>query len=253
MTINEKTCKLSYAIMTHNEKSEFNRLMDCLEPFLIEDSEIVIVDDFSNSTMVEIIKQRNVKFLQRALDKDFGAQRNFTKSQCAGRFIFVLDPDEFPHPNLLKQIPAILEQMERGGVDGCIISRFNKLVESEELIESQIANILNSESLYLPAEDQLRIYRNSPNINWKRPLHEKLVGVSSILRLPNRIEYGIIHVKSRDRAIRQNKFYNSVGSIFYTIYIYLKFRIISFLRIIKIYSVIKYIFRFNLTQVKFEE
>ncbi len=253
MSLETKICRLSYAIMTHNEELEFNLLMDSLEPFLIENSEVVVVDDFSNPCMVGAIKRRHVNFFQRALNRNFAEQRNFTKSQCKGEFIFVLDPDESPAPHLLSRLPEILGQMERENLDGCILPRFNKIIESDGTIDPSTINISQADIIKSPPEDQLRIYRNTADIMWVNPLHESLKGINRALRLPNTVDYGIFHVKTKKRSIAQVEFYNSINSKLDNFIIDIKFRLIKLFRKINLLPIIQLITRPRITEVAFKE
>ncbi len=239
--------------MTHNEELEFSYLMEKIQPFLNDDREIVVVDDFSGFTMVEMIKSHRVKFFQRSLAKDFSAQRNFTKSKCTGQFIFAIDPDELPSSSLLTALPAILDQMERDRLDGCIVPRFNKLVELDKVFDPRTIDVSKIDLSSSLAEDQLRIYRNSPDIVWINPLHEKLTGLRRVLRLPSTPFYGIIHVKTKQRAKTQIAFYDSIGSGLGNIRIDIKFRVIKALRRIGLLSIVKRIARPQPIEVKFRE
>jgi glycosyltransferase involved in cell wall biosynthesis len=89
---------ISVALLTHNERAEFEWLMAALRPARDVFEEIVVVDDFSDPDFVAAIRQHQrdlpLRFFQRHLRKNFAAQRNYMKSLCVGRLIFFLDPDE---------------------------------------------------------------------------------------------------------------------------------------------------------------
>ena len=55
---------------------------------------------------------------------------------------------------------------------------------------------------------QGRIFRNRPNIRWEKPVHEQLVGFQTYAHLPTEHKYSIIHPKTIERQVEQNKFYN---------------------------------------------
>jgi glycosyltransferase involved in cell wall biosynthesis len=239
--------------MTHDEKLEFIALMERIKPFLTDDQEIVVVDDFSSLAMVEIIRSHHVKLFQRSLKKDFSAQRNFTQSKCSGQFIFMIDPDELPSSSLLMALSAILDQMERERLDGCIISRFNKLIDLDKTLDLRTIDTSNIDLSSTPAEDHVRIYRNSPDLTWVKPLHEKLIGLRQVLRLPSTPSYAILHVKTKERAASQVAFYNSIGSTLGNIRIDIKFRIIRALRRTGFLSLLKGYARQRLIEVKFHE
>ena len=205
------TLTLSFAIMTHNERAEFAWLMDTLRPFLSDFCEVVVLDDFSSSDMVELIKSCNVKFHQRALNKDFAAQRNYLRDLCKGGYIFVLDPDELPPNTLLKQLPIICEQMKQKNCDACSVPRYSKVIEGDEPIDARTLPLTNKEILDYPPDAQIRIFRNCPEIFWSDALHERLNGLRRVLSLPNGIDYALLHVKTTTRLKWQGDFYGSVA------------------------------------------
>jgi glycosyltransferase involved in cell wall biosynthesis len=245
------TCKLSYAILTHNEEREFSWLMEAIQPFLTDDSEIIVVDDFSTPSMVEQINSHNVKFFQRSLNNDFAAQRNFANSQCQGKFIFVLDPDEIPPPALLKSMSNILEQMDRDRLDACIVPRFNQIVDSDQPIDPRNFEISDAAMPRHSVEDHVRIYRNSASIAWIRPLHEKLTGCRRVLRLPASAHYSILHIKTRRRAESQVAFYNSHGSRWANLTISIKFSVLRVLQRAGLVSLLLRIARGHLVEVMY--
>src|ERR1700736_4991388 len=115
--------QVSVAMMTHNETAEFRWLMEALVPALDVIDEIVVVDDFSRPEFAAAVREFQdtmpLRFFQRALAKNFAAQRNYMKSLCRGRLIFFLDPDELTTLRLLRGLPKILEMMEALDIDVC--------------------------------------------------------------------------------------------------------------------------------------
>src|SRR5207244_2265508 len=91
-----RMAQISVAMMTHNETAEFRWLMEALVPALDVIDEIVVVDDFSGPEFTAAVRELEdtmpLRFFQRALGKNFAAQRNYMKSLCRGRLIFFLDP-----------------------------------------------------------------------------------------------------------------------------------------------------------------
>ena len=57
---------------------------------------------------------------------------------------------------------------------------------------------------------QGRIWRNRPNIMWKNPVHEVLVGYKEHTQLPAEEEFSFYHPKEIDRQEKQNKFYDTI-------------------------------------------
>ena len=57
---------------------------------------------------------------------------------------------------------------------------------------------------------QSRIYRNTPDINWKNAVHEVIEGHKQFTLLPAVDELALIHHKSIEKQEKQNNFYNTL-------------------------------------------
>jgi glycosyltransferase involved in cell wall biosynthesis len=204
---------ISVALMTHDEKTEFEWLMQALMPALDVIGEIVVVDDFSGPDFVASARQFEktmpLRFYQRALNKNFAAQRNYMKSLCRGRLIFFLDPDELPQPRVIRGLPQILAMMEAQDIDACQLPRLNVWVEGGELPHPRSVD-LNAPGLTILWEDQTRLLRNLPHLYWTMRLNEYLTGIRRGYRFPHTLDYALLHVKTRERQVRQRVFYRSV-------------------------------------------
>ncbi len=103
-------------------KNEEKNIVDCLESIDFCD-EIVVVDDYSEDRTVDLIKQlKNPKItiVQRKLDGDFAAQRNFALSKAKGDWVFFVDADERVSPELKKEI---LQVVQSESIDGYFLKR----------------------------------------------------------------------------------------------------------------------------------
>ncbi len=203
----------SLAMMTHNETAELRWLLDALRPGQGVIDEIVVVDDYSDPDCIAAIHAFGahfpLRFHQRALERNFGAQRNFMKSLCRGELILFLDPDELPSPKVLKGLPRILEMMDELDVDVCELPRLNILIDTEEPVDPRGLD-LGAANLSVSWEDQVRILRNRPHLYWTRHLHETVVGYDRGYRFPRSLDYALLHGKTRRRKARQYAFYKTV-------------------------------------------
>jgi len=196
--------------MTHNELTEFNWLMDVLRPLLGEDAEIVVLDDFSQPAMVDAIKASGARFYQRALNKNFSAQRNHLLSLCQGEFVFQLDPDEIPHPELLKSLPKILQYMRDNNMDACSMPRLNILVDGDKPVDARSLTLSDADLANRKRDDMTRILRNGRGIRFVNHVHERLVGIVRACRLPQQLRFALLHCKTRSRQETQNSFYRGI-------------------------------------------
>ena len=91
---------ISYSILTHNETDALEDLLEFLGANKKEQDEIVVLDDYSSDKTLGILTEYREKYgiiwEQRALNKNFGEQKNYLTSLCSGDFIFNLDADERP-------------------------------------------------------------------------------------------------------------------------------------------------------------
>ena len=200
-------------MLTHNEDESLLKLINFLVKHKDEEDEIVILDDYSdNPKTIEILDSmcsiHEIKFEQRHLLKDFAGQKNHLKNMCTGDYIFNLDADELPHKQLMKNIKPILESNPT--IDLYWVPRVNTV---EGLTPEHVSKwrwVVNLDGWVNWPDYQGRIWRNRPNIMWKNPVHEVLVGYKEHTQLPAEEEFSFYHPKKIDRQEKQNKFYDTI-------------------------------------------
>lgn len=96
---------LTIIVLAHNEE---DNLPDCLKSASFAD-EIIVVDSNSTDRTVDIAKSFGAKVLQRDLNNDYGAQRNFAISNATYEWIFMLDSDERITDELAHEIKICVE------------------------------------------------------------------------------------------------------------------------------------------------
>ena len=205
---------ISYAITSHNETWELDKLLKFLSNFKDpDDDEIVILDDFSYDSHVEMI-QGHVDsglvntFEQRALNKDFASQKNYLNSICKKPYIFNLDADEIPNEELLINIKAIL--MNNENVELFWIPRVNTV---DGMTEDDAKNFrwrVDERGWINWPDPQARIYKNIETIQWVRPVPELVVGAKTSTNLPWDEMFALYHHKTIDKQKTQNNFYEEV-------------------------------------------
>lgn len=98
--------KITAVIPTFNEEVH---IKEAVESVLWCD-EIIVVDSFSTDKTVEIVKSYpQVRLLQRQYEHS-ASQKNWTIPQASHPWIFLLDADERPTPELVEEIKGILKQ-----------------------------------------------------------------------------------------------------------------------------------------------
>ena len=204
--------KISYGITVHNESDELNRLLDILIHKTDEEDEIVICGDGDDDGVRFVLDSwtaqyshvKMIKVYQRALNKDFAAQKNSVIENSTGDYIFHIDADEYPHEVLLSQIKEVLEMNE---VDLVWIPRVNT-VEGFTQDDAQRWGWRISEQGWVNYPDyQARVFRNDDSIRWVRPLHEFIDGCKTYAHLPPQEELSLYHPKTIEKQEQQNQFY----------------------------------------------
>ena len=203
--------KISYAILTHNEGKCIERLIDTILQYKEPEDEIVVVDDYSNdsetvSILTEYSSTNKIQLHFRQLEGDFSAQKNHLMTKCSGDFIFNIDADELPKPELLVNLKAII--VANPEVDVYAIPRENTVVgiTSEHIAKWKWR--VNEKGFINFLDNQLRLIKNNVGIEWQNKVHEVPTRFRNISILPD--EFALIHHKDISKQEQQNNFYDTV-------------------------------------------
>ena len=207
--------KISYGVTVHKEADELNRLLEILiHKTDIEDEIVICVDGEDDA--VEFVLQswtqqyghedmKVIKVYQRKLEGDFAAQKNSVIENSTGDYIFHLDADEYPHEILLQQLKQIIEMND--GVDLIWIPRVNTVEGmTQEHIQKWGWRVTENNWVNYP-DYQARVFKNSKDIRWTRPLHEHITGCKTYAHLPPHEELSLYHPKTIQKQEEQNMFY----------------------------------------------
>tara|TARA_R100000008_G_scaffold66349_1_gene43390 strand:+ start:6367 stop:6993 length:627 start_codon:yes stop_codon:yes gene_type:complete len=205
--------KISYAITVCNEEVELQRLVSILLKNKQLQDEIVITYDSNNGSkgVEEYLRTHSVNgefsWHPYKFDGNFSDLKNYTKSMCGGDFIFHLDADEYPHEILMEQLHTILEIND---VDLVWIPRVNTV---EGLTDEWIKKWgwRTTEKGWVNYPDyQARVFRNTDEIEWIKPVHEIITGCKTYAHLPPHEELSLYHPKTIDKQIKQNELYEGL-------------------------------------------
>ena len=203
--------KISYSMLVHNETDTLEKLLKFLVKWKHEDDEIVILDDYSdNEKTKEIldfyVSTYDIVYEQRNLLKDFASQKNHLKSMGSGDYSFNLDADEMISLWMIKNVHEIIEAND--GIDLIYLPRINTVDGITDEHCRMYGYKVNEEGWINFPDWQGRIFRNRPNIRWQYKVHEMITGYQTYATLPTDKPFCILHPKTIEKQVKQNKFYN---------------------------------------------
>lgn len=195
-----------------NEHEEIENLILFLMERIDQEDEIVIVYDQNRVTgeVQDVLDYYEDRVASYPFDfqQNFLDNKNFMNSKCSGDFIFQLDADELPHEFLLTHLKSILETND---IDLLITPRKN-LVEglTPEQVQKWRWNV-NEQGWVNWPDQQKRIYKNDPKIQWTgHQVHGMVSGYSNYAVAPNEEQFCIIHNKQAERQEAQNNRYDKI-------------------------------------------
>ena len=206
--------KISYAVTTHNEHKEISKLI----PFILDnkdpEDELVIIDDHSDYKTWRIFDEyihepkHNIIFEEHALYSDFSVHKNFMNSKCNGDWIVNIDADEIPNEFLMKNIKGLIAANPE--VELYWVPRVNTV---EGLTQEHINAWgwrVNEQGWVNWPDPQQRIYKNTEEIKWVRPVHERLIGAKKDAFLPLEEQWALYHHKDIEKQEKQNEKYAGI-------------------------------------------
>lgn len=138
---------ISIVILTKNEEKN---ILKCLNTCLFAD-EIIIVDDYSRDDTVKISKSLNskkIKVIQRKLDSNFAAQRNFGLEQTTHEWVLFVDADETISKKLQEEIKKAVSS--KNSIQGFFVKRvdilWGKKMTHGELLNFKILRLGRKDS-----------------------------------------------------------------------------------------------------------
>lgn len=212
---------VSYLVTVHNEditlRNLLTRLTQCIETTQCKD-EIVILDDFSDNlktkeVLSEFTNKPYIRVFQHALDKNYGAHKNFGNEKCANDWIFQIDGDELPSEVLLANLSFIIETNPT--IELFIVPRINDFKGVTPEIARQWGwrlepcPIYDNRPIVNWPDPQGRIYKRDPQrIKFLRRLHEKIEGYDTFASLPFEYDFALYHDKTIETQVSTNRRYN---------------------------------------------
>lgn len=146
---------LSLCMIVKNEEKVLERCLDSVKDIV---DEIIIVDTGSNDNTKKIAAKYTDKVFDFRWTDSFSDARNFAQTKATGKWILVLNADEFvERENLIKVKTELLENSSPKDAFSCKIFNFTGDY-GEQIIQ----------------HNSIRIYKNNNEIKFVRTIHEQL-------------------------------------------------------------------------------
>lgn len=180
--------RISQCMIVKNEEKNIERALSWGRSVMYEQ---VVVDTGSTDRTVELARKMGAKICEFLWIDDFSAAKNYAIEQCSGDWIALLDADEYMMPEDVKKLPGYIKEMNRRNLDGL----------------STGWQQLDGEGKIFSSGTQVRIFRNLPDIRYRRRIHEQLESQSGReLRLGDAVkELSIFHTGYQGQAFEQKK------------------------------------------------
>jgi hypothetical protein len=205
--------KISYGITVCDEHEELNHLITFISPLIDIEDEIVIVYDQNRVTkeVLGVLDQyeEKVRAFPFNFKQNFLENKNYMNSLCKGDYIFQIDADEIPNVTLMTNLKIILESNPE--LDMLVVPRKN-IVEGLTTPHLQKWGwVVNEKGWVNWPDQQKRIYRNSPEIQWTgHQVHGMITGYKKFATLPVEEGFSITHNKQVERQQSQNERYSKI-------------------------------------------
>ena len=202
--------RLTYAITVCNEARELNDLLSFLKRVKDEEDDINILIDSTKVTedVRNVLKKHEgLNVSERAFCGNFSNHRNYHTSLCTGEYIFVIDADEMPRENLIKNIKRIIVD---SNAELLYVPRINICPGYTQKWLSKHSFKVNELGWINWPDYQGRVYKNNGIVKWTKGLHETITGSENTKSLGANPDLSLWHIKSVEKQELQDIFYKTL-------------------------------------------
>lgn len=209
--------KISYVILVADEEKEFKKLYENLRVNKRDEDNIIVLADLNKlntkqslkDLIYELSSKNRIILIEDYFNGNFAEWRNKVLNKPYLKdYLMFLDSDELLPPQLIDDLPLILELNPDVDVIGLPRANYVKGITQEDL--DRWGWKLDELGRNCWPDVQYRIMRNKPGIRWEGIVHETLICPGIKTTLPAESSYAILHYKDIERQRRQNGFYNKL-------------------------------------------
>lgn len=169
-----KEISISQCMIVKNEEHNIRRALSWGKDIVQEQ---IVVDTGSTDKTVQIAESMGAKIFYFEWCDDFSAAKNYAIEKASGDWIAFLDADEYFNPEDARKLPEVIRIAEKQ------LSQNGR----PDVIRATWAQ-LNDEDKVFAVSEQDRIFRNSKDIRYRKPIHEVLTAKDRDLQLVDATE-----------------------------------------------------------------
>lgn len=151
---------LSLCMIAKNEEAVLDRCLKSVKGLV---DEIILVDTGSTDATIEIAKRYTEHVYHFTWINDFAAARNFSISKASGKWILVLDADEYVEENDKQALLEFLVKADSTKPNAFLLPILNFTGSSERMVSG------------ITESSMARLFPRHPDIYYESPIHEQLV------------------------------------------------------------------------------
>jgi glycosyltransferase involved in cell wall biosynthesis len=180
---------ISLCMIVKNEEKILGRCLESVQGFV---DEVILIDTGSSDNTKKIANQYNCTIIDFPWVQDFAAARNASLQHATGKWILVLDADEYLDADL-----ATKEKLRQ---------RLSSLTYTEPFgFVLPIINIMgDSSNNQFLRSSATRLFPNLPEIRYERPIHEQLRYKGRFLHTSElEIPFTILHTGYKQETVQE--------------------------------------------------
>jgi glycosyltransferase involved in cell wall biosynthesis len=211
--------KITYCITLADEFEEIQKLLESLIVAKRRTDNILILVDTNKCTqeiedyLIKMCDNHKITVCFEIFKGNFADWKNLfwdidILNLSLGDYLFFIDADEVPNPELVEHLPYIIEINPEVDVFG--VPRINFVEGITDEYIQQMGWRKDNQNRINYGDYQYRICKNKPNIRWKGSIHEVLSGWDLRVELPMDDVYDLLHIKTFEKQKSQNEFYKNL-------------------------------------------